>query len=313
MATYRTVQPSEYPQALDLWDIAFTPERAYFERYFQVDPWYQQGDCFGAFEGDRLVSAVHVCRRPVEWAGRTLWCGAIANVATHPDFRRQGLSRDLLRLAIELMEREGMAFSMLFTGSFGHYGALGWEQVHTPQRLIQWGEGVQAFRHSGVQESISVGEAVFGEATESYWKAPPRPLLLHRPETYFRGWVEWSWRQASTRVLGGPDAGYAVFTLPDQHDRHPRVSEWAAMDAEGERALFRKAAELAAEAGFSTLKLENRPYYLTDPELEELGSVTTETEPHMMLRRIALPEGEYAEVKRLYAAGDAAWWPADGF
>lgn len=312
MAAYRSVRPNDYPQTLDLWDVAFTPGRAYFERYFQVDPWYREGDCFGAFEGNRLVSAVHVCRRPVEWAGRTLWCGAIANVATHPDFRRQGLSRDLLRMAIEMMERDSMAFSMLFTGSFGHYGALGWEQVHTPQRVINW-DGIQASRHSGVQEDIAVCDAVVGEATESYWKAPPRPLLLHRPEVYFRGWVEWNWRQQSARLLASEGAGYAVFVVPDRKERHLRITEWAAMDAEGESALFRKAAELAADAGFSSLELGKRPYYLTDADLKQLGSVTPETEPHMMLRRIALPQAEYAEVKRLYAAGDAAWWPADGF
>lgn len=311
MATYRSVRPNEYLQALDLWDVAFTPGRAYFRRYFQVDPWYREGDCFGAFEGDLLVSAVHVCRRPVEWAGRTLWCGAIANVATHPDFRRQGLSRDLLRLAIRLMERDRMDFSMLFTGSFGHYGALGWEQVHTPQRVISW-DGVQGFGQSGVQE-ISVSDAVVGPATQSYWKAPARPMLLHRPESYFRGWVEWNWRQAQTSLLENANAGYAVFVLPDQHHRHPQVSEWAAMDAVGELALFGRAAGLAADAGFSNLKLENRPYYLSDAELAALGDVSTQTEPHMMLRRIALSEPEYTELKRLYAAGDAAWWPADGF
>src|SRR3982751_5878395 len=116
MPILRPIGPSDYLQALELWDIAFTPGRAYFERYFRDDPWYQEGDCVGAFEGERLVSAVHLCRRPLEWAGRTVWCGAIANVATHPDFRRLGLSRDLLRLTTQRMETEGMDFSMLFTG-----------------------------------------------------------------------------------------------------------------------------------------------------------------------------------------------------
>jgi predicted N-acetyltransferase YhbS len=313
MPTLRALSPADYPQALDLWDIAFTPGRGYFERYFDTDPWYREGDCFGAFEGERLVSAVHVCRRPVDWAGRTLWCGAIANVATHPDFRRQGLSRDLLRLAIQHMARDEMAFSMLFTGQFGHYGALGWEQVHTPQRVMRFGDGFQALQYSAIEDGIQKEAAVFGEGAELYWKAPPRPLLLHRPERYFRGWVEWNWRQRGARLLWEADTGYAVVVLPEGHDRHPRVSEWAAMNADGERALFGRAAELVFKAGFSTLKLENRPGYLSDVELAALGDISLETEPHMMLRRISLPEPEYAEVKRLYAAGDAAWWPADGF
>jgi predicted N-acetyltransferase YhbS len=303
----RPIQPGEYPLALDLWDLAFTPGRSYFERYYRDDPWYQEGDSLGAFDGERLVSAVHVCRRPLEWAGRTLWCGAIANVATHPDYRRQGLSRDLLRLAIRRMEATGLDFSMLFTGQYGHYAALGWEQVVTPRASVTLADPAP------IPSGLAVEAAVYGPAAELYWKTPPRPLLLHRPEQYFRGWVEWEWRQRRSRLLWNDEAGYAVLGFPEGAGKGAELVEWFPMDGEAEVALLRGAAALARQEGRAMLRLAALPYYGGAALLQELGEAAVEQAPSMMLRNLRLAPEEYAELTRLYQSGDAACWPSDGF
>lgn len=304
---FRPIRSEEHELALELWDLAFTPGRDYFERYYRDDPWYEEGDTLGAFEGERLVSAVHVCRRPVEWAGRTLRCGAVANVATHPDYRRRGLSRALLRAMLERMEATGLDFSMLFTGAFGHYAALGWEQVVTPRAVVALDREIES------DAELKVEAAAFGEGAELYWKTPPRPLLLHRPERYFRGWVGWEWSQRRARLIWQEDAGYAAVALPEARDGRATVLEWFAMDEAAEPALLAAAAAMARAEGYGRLALAATPYYGGPAALQGLGGVTPEPEPHMMLRNLRLSAGEFEEVKRLYASGDAAWWPSDAF
>lgn len=300
---FRPLTPADQEAALALWDQVFKPGRGYFERYFNDDPWYRQGDSFGAWDGEQLVSAVHVCRRPLEWAGQTVWCGAIANVATREEYRRRGLSRELLRLAVDRMEATGMDFSMLFTGTFHHYAALGWEQVLVPQATVTLAPAPDA------EPEI---KADGGSPEELYWQCPPTPLLLQRPERYFRGWVGWNWEQWQARVLAHPDHGYAALRLPTEASRPARLLEWRAMDPESEQALLRAAARAALRAGQERLTLP-LPYFGGAPALALLGAAEIGTAGDMMLRNVRLSEADYAEIKRLYATGDATWWPADGF
>lgn len=302
---FRAVGPADEAKALDLWGRAFLPGRGYFDRYFRDDPWYREGDCLGAWDGERLVSAVHLCRRPVEWAGRTLWCGAIANVATDPEYRRRGLSRELLRLVIRRMEESEIDFSMLFTGQFGHYGALGWEQVHTPCATVELAEKLP---EPALRVEEQAGE--YGAAAELYWQVPPRPLLLHRPEQYYRGWVGWNWRHYGVRLLTHPEAGFAAVRVDGDA---LEVAEWHAMDGEAERELLLAAAREARAAGKSRLSLAALPYCGSLSLLAELGKPEVREGGHMMLRTVRLGPREYEEILSLYAAGDAVWWPSDAF
>ena len=302
---YGALAENEQPLALRLWDDTFKPGAGYFERYFRDDPWYREGDCFAAWDGERLAAAVHLCRRPLEWAGRTLWCAAVANVATAPEYRRRGLSRDLLRLALERMSADAMDFSMLFTGQFGHYGVLGWERTLRPKVDLHLAE-----RLPGLDFEMAHEKGVVTLAS-AYWQVPPRPLLLHRPEGYYRGWVGWEWAEHRATVLGHPEAGFAAVCLPGEQTAF--VIEWHAMDAAAELRLISAAAHFGKAAGKTLLRLPAIPYYGGVRSLEELGRPEVGELEHMMLRNVSMAPEEYAELRRLYASGDAVWWPSDAF
>lgn len=300
----RPIEASERPEALALWVKVFNVEEAFFRRYFDADPWNHEGDTFGAWDGERLASAVHVCRRPVEWEGEILVCGGIAAVATLEEYRRQGVSRDLLREAIGLMEREGMAFSLLFTGVPHHYAPLGWEQAETPWLAVELSAAPEA-------EPASAPFAFSDALMRLYHQQPRRPVFFDRPQAYFRDYVGCNYTTRSYRVIDDP-AGYAVLSLPTGEDGLPRVMELRAADQAAEASLLSRCAAAAWDAGKRTLELHAPPQFGARA-LSALGAVRTETAANRMFRNVSMQEARYQRLLDAFRSGGATWWPGDGF
>jgi predicted acetyltransferase len=253
-----------------------------------------------------MVSAVHVCRRPLEWNGRTVLCGGIANVATHPDYRSRGLSGELLKMSVAHMEREGFDFSFLGTGLHGHYARYGWEQVDLPRyRVTPHGDArpgrlaPEPARHDAAVQAIYAHEA--------------RPLQLSRPERYFEKWVPCFWSKGTTEILLLAGRAYAVTRHGEEPDKPLEVVEWRAADADSEREILAEAAAHARTLGRTQVKFEGHPRHGGVAALEALGAVEADPDKWHMTRQIHLSDSDYAEVKRLYDSGAANWWPGDGF
>ncbi len=300
----RPIEASERPEALAFWLKVFNRDEALFRRYFDADPWNREGDTFGAWDGDRLVSTVHVCRRPVEWEGETLVCGGIANVATLEECRRQGISRDLLREAIGLMEREGMAFSLLFTGVHHHYAPLGWEQVEAPWLAVELSADPEA-------SSASAPFAFSDVLMRLYHQKPRRPVFCSRPQPYFRDYVGWSYTTRGYRVIEEA-AGYAVLSLPSGEDGLPRVMELRAADQAAEASLLIRCAAAAWDAGKRTLELHAPPQF-GERALSGLGAVRTEMPANRMFRNVSMQKARYQSLLDAFRCSSATWLPGDGF
>lgn len=304
---YRVVTAADQSAAFPLWYEVFGDGPGFFERYF-VDPWYREGDCFGAWDGDRLVSAVHVCRRPLEWEGETLWCAAIANVATFPEYRCQGHSRRLLRMAIKLMERDRLDFSMLFTRNFGHYSALGWEQVPNSTLTLHLRREEEAVFSTDIPEMVRKDWA----ALTDLWLNTQRPLNLLRTPDYSAGWCGFEWRKRGGRVFVLAERGYAVLSEPKSDGEALIVQEWAADSVETEIRLMRHAASLARAVGRSKVRLTKLALSPSEA-LAEVGHVEAGNSDYMMLRNVAMEQERYRALVQAYASGTANWWPSDDF
>jgi predicted N-acetyltransferase YhbS len=310
----RGLRPDEHDAALDLWGEVFGDDsRDYFVHYFTADPDYRDDDCRVAVVDGALAAAVHICRRRMEWDGREILCGAIANVATRNQYRRQGLSRDLLRQAILRMEGEQFAFSMLFTGRYGHYGALGWELVATPRLQLTLPasqtlpEGVRLVNPTPLPPAVP----------RLYQTCPHRPLHLIRPDDYFAHWPGWFWRQdRGTQILllgdEGAETGYAVLN-PRGGDEAPCVNELRAVDGTAEAVLLTAAAGLARERGSETLELPFLPQFGGQQVAARVGEASPEQDSFMMLRRVTVSPEEMERIKQSYASGAAQFWRGDDF
>lgn len=303
---FRPVETDDQAEALDLWHTGFDVSRAYFARYFAADPWYQPGDSFGAWVDGELVSAVHLCRRPLSWNGGSLLCGGIANVATLPGHRKNGLSRRLLSLAIERMEAGGFAFSLLGTGVPDHYARLGWELIELPRFQITLSAGITP-TNGGLEPAKPT------DAVTALYEREPRPLQQERPPLYFENWVGWHWASGGALQINAPGASYLVLKAPEASDQSITVEEWRAGNAAAEEALLRQAIQQAQMRGKDRVAFDAMPQHTALSALEALGTVEKTHSWGQMIRNVGLSEREYAQVKEAYLSCRAAWWAADGF
>ncbi|MGC8834987.1 MAG: GNAT family N-acetyltransferase, partial [Armatimonadota bacterium] len=90
---YFEITPDRFEEAIRLWIKVFGWDgRSYFENYYYHDPWYASDCSLATYVNGAMVSAVHICRRPVRVNGETVWMGGIANVVTLEQYRRRGFS-----------------------------------------------------------------------------------------------------------------------------------------------------------------------------------------------------------------------------
>lgn len=314
-ALLRALRPDERRDVLSLWEEVFGDTNGdYFRHYFEADPEFREEECLVAEVEGRLVSAVLICRRRMEWEGRELLCGAIANVATRVEYRRRGLSRALLQRAIERMEAGRFDFSMLLTGSPGHYRPLGWEPVTVPRWRVRLTRKPPApALPIDVTSPVPIPPAV-----RAVYDAPPRrPLHLYRPPLYWDGWVSryWRGRKDSELLLAGALEALIGYALLSHHpfQRRTSVHELRARDADAEVSLLCAAADRALKHGAETLRLSFVPQFDLWEAVADLGAAERETEEGLMLRNISLPVEEWARIVALYACGTATLWWADDF
>ncbi len=78
----------------------------------------------------RLVASVTCFMRPSRVAGREVPMACIGSVCTHPDWRRQGLVREVLAEAAEWLRQQGIVAAFLF-GLEAIYGGSGWRHLST--------------------------------------------------------------------------------------------------------------------------------------------------------------------------------------
>ncbi|HEY0866891.1 MAG TPA: GNAT family N-acetyltransferase [Fimbriimonas sp.] len=134
-AVYRAVTREEEPEAMRLWTQVFNVPEGFFQTLLDVEEDRSLAQTRVAVCDGKIVSGLQFFYRDVRGLdGATSRMGGIANVATFEDARKCGHSGRLLQDAIEQMERDGCAWSMLFTGVNQHYARYGWKTVKTRSR-----------------------------------------------------------------------------------------------------------------------------------------------------------------------------------
>lgn len=186
----RHARGDEIHEVVDLLELVFGGSRKWFHNIITLDPWRDPRNTRVALIDGRIVAHVQVHKRPIRYGRSHLVLGGIGHVATHPDFRGQGLSTALLRQAIERMETSGYHLSLLYTGINGFYERLGWCTIPLsfpigpvpPSGPAPSGQ--YRVEHIAIPEQLPEAPAIYHawaaqwvgplERTSEYWRRNPR-------------------------------------------------------------------------------------------------------------------------------------------
>lgn len=321
---YRAMRAGEEEAVLALWSEVWREGRPYFERYFTGDGFrHPEHTTIAVEDGGQVISAVHVCLRDLRGAdGCARRVGCIANVATRKEARRQGHSGRLLELAIERMEAEGCAASLLYSGVNRHYARYGWRALPTPFR--------QGFiNHLPEAAPAGLSADLFDPAREpDGWARlaavyevfnAERPLTIVRPPEYWRGFGARTFTGSRAVVLtatpaahGDPMTGYLLAHLSDSEISLLEIG-WRPGGEEAVAALLTAAAHQASERAVTKMTVRLPFVPEIDAALERvLSGVTIQHHESAMVR----PIGDHSHPSFLdaaFAAPGAIFWSADGF
>lgn len=129
MEEIRAIREDELNELVEFLARAYGYKSDYFPRHYPHlyhRDMQKRRNNFVIRDGRRIVS--HVGLFPMDiLVGRTVFkVGGIGGVGTDPDYRGRGLMRRLLEFVIEVMQKQGYAFSVLW-GDRQRYGNFGWE------------------------------------------------------------------------------------------------------------------------------------------------------------------------------------------
>lgn len=308
---YRTLQTDEEDAVLDLWHEVFDVPRAYFARYFEADTARKLEDTMVAVANDgQLVSAVHVCRRFVrDENGTPHLAGCLANVATRPEFQKQGHSGRLLEMMVAHMQSIGCAWSPLGTGVFHHYARYGWQPVPTPFR-----RGSVVDTLPTPPDGMTVRPLIFADDWPAMAKIydadnARRPLSVVRDDRYWPGFGARLFVEPNAVIWGAFDGEILVgYALTRPHEQQVGLYEICVTHRDAVLPLV-----IAAASGKQTLRAHLPSTLAIDEALGKvLVTVETGADNGVMLRSLS-PDFPDDRLRALAARPDARFWHADDF
>jgi len=191
----RTIETHERGAVLDLL-AGWLNDRAFFARYFELDPAFRDDLCFVAVDDGRIVSTLQVFGKLVRVDGALLRVGGVGNVYTAPAHRDRRLAGALLERAVAAMQREGFDASLLFAMKLDFYAHYGWRSAPRQLTFIEPGGGqaaaVESFNAAGDLDAVAAVYAAY---------SAPVAGATARDAAYWAGQL---------RYAGNPDERFVV-------------------------------------------------------------------------------------------------------
>ena len=130
---YRKLELEEQPLILPLWEVCF-PD--FWEQLAVKNGKLPYEEiCFAAFDGSRAAGHCGIIPYSIECGGKNFSMAGIASVATLPEYRKQGIARDLCKFAAVWAENHGFESAPLYTAFFRVYESASWRKLTVPPAL----------------------------------------------------------------------------------------------------------------------------------------------------------------------------------
>ena len=234
----RALRPDERPALVDLLFRSYDDEypRAVWETV-AADQAIHEGRTLVAVVDGRLVSTAYVDDYLMRIGDRVLNVGGIANVATHPSMRGQGLAEKVLRQAVDLMRSQAYVMGVLITPMPGYYRRFGFRVVPETRFRIDASraDAVTAGAHTieRFDPSRHLDDVITLHEAWSAQFSGTRP----RTRQTWTGPCMWE-PDAPDRWLVGLRQGRVVAYLRGRDGRPDKLNEFVAADPDAGAALL---------------------------------------------------------------------------
>ncbi|MDH8702437.1 putative acetyltransferase [Dysgonomonadaceae bacterium PH5-43] len=127
-----TLSSNKYIEQLkSLWKLSFPDDSDAFINFY-FDNVYEDDETVVVIKDDKVVSSLQIIPYPIKIGANINLAGYISGAMTHPDYRKQGLMRELLYAAFDIMKDKGYTHSFLIPQEewlFDYYREFGYEKA----------------------------------------------------------------------------------------------------------------------------------------------------------------------------------------
>jgi len=268
---------------------------------------------WGYFMDGRLAAKTNVLPMRIWLNGRSIPMGGIAGVASWPEYRRQGLVRQLLLHVLGEMRDEGMTVSFLHPFSIPFYRKFGWEVVADsvvlelpPAKCGGFGMQGSMRRMERPLEELDLLRRLYGRYAARFNTMLDRDAKWWEDRVLTNGLICYCYEDDS-----GEPQGYMLFTLKE---RLMNIAEWVYLNREAREGMLHFIANHDSMADKVQLKRsanDRLPFLLNDPRFTQTRM------PHCMGRIVdvrgfvenyAFRPGDGLTRLRLRITDEAASW-----
>lgn len=217
--TIERIRPEALPEVFRIWDLSFAPP---YSTIFPDDYARNQlSFLLGAIHKGKVAAVCGVINFQMRFGSSVMPCGGIAAVATHPSYRRHGLTGRLLKATLDWLYQERYPLSCLWPFKYSFYEHYGWCVSDKQFRVTLDIDAIQKVGSPGGYEEV---------LSELFTNEDARRSLLTSPDLFgeneplparHREWCQmWNlslkrapqrWR----RLFSGPTANWLAFQHAD--------------------------------------------------------------------------------------------------
>ncbi|MCY4108105.1 MAG: GNAT family N-acetyltransferase [Chloroflexi bacterium] len=263
--TARTIRNTEdddlFEQSLELLGRVLGESLSYYRKARELDPLVERSDSLVAVIDGRVVGHVQVLPREMRVGRAILRVAGLSCLAVDPAEHGKGHVRALIEAALRHVMRGGYHLAMVFAADGGPYGEFGWETLPVDTYVARLDEsGEVGSAPPGVRRMDPVDDLAWVAAVHGgYGSECSGPLV--RSLGWWSGNMKWMRENPESsfvlerngRIVGYARARYPVAEHGGGAVDFYSISDLAAQDEDGEKALLAAMVQDAKSRGFRHL------------------------------------------------------------
>ncbi|WP_175428285.1 GNAT family N-acetyltransferase [Bacillus solimangrovi] len=271
--------------------------------------WYGRHKIFGMNDGQNLASKLHLVPLHTYIHGTSYKMGGIAAVATWPEYRRQGMVKQLMIESLRVMKEEGYLLSYLHPFSVSFYRKYGWETLTSvkkyklPLNKLSFSKTTGSVKRVG--SDIPLLNGIYEAYCEQY------NGLLQRSEWWWRNRV-FSEDEHATVWFDNENnpKGYMIYTVSD---KLMKIEEFVHLNVQAQLGLLqfiRNHDSMAEKVEMFMPENDKLSYLLDEPTIEQVTEtyyMSRIVDAHSFLKQYPF-EQEDGETLFLHISDEYASW-----